>query len=407
MANKFFDQVGGVIKVSVNGQNPEKILNLAMSRGVYIWDIKRVQEGVQLKIRNSGLEALQTLTDEYGYEIFVLEQQGMPLYKKVLKRRMGFLGGLVFFIMTLYVMSSFVWFVEVSGNAKMDKAQILTTAARYGVYQGAAKWNFSRNEVEEAMLRDLSELSYVQVDIQGVKAHINVVEKILPDQAMTGPCHIVACRDGVVEEVLVLEGQANVEKGQVVARGDILISGIVFPPVPYVLQGTEEMEESEPYSVRARGKVKAKTWYEGYGECKLQTETKVLTGKEAKIITVETPWKTIDFKGIRIKTFNDYVEESKMNHLQTPLGSFVFRSTIKKEQNTETQVYSPQEAIEVARRKALGQLHKELKGSVKINESSVDILSAPSDAIIRLKIRVEVIEDISQAQPLNAARIGK
>ena len=100
-------------------------------------------------------------------------------------------------------MSSFIWFVEVTGNNNVKTNQIIITAAKYGVYQGAAKWNFSRSEVEEGILRDLSSLSYVKVDIRGVKARIEVVEKVLPSDEITGPCHIVASKDGIIEDILI------------------------------------------------------------------------------------------------------------------------------------------------------------------------------------------------------------
>ena len=124
--------------------------------------------------------------------IELLKSQGLPFYKTIMKRRMGLLAGAVLFILTLYIMSSFVWFVQVSGNNKVDRNRILMTAAHYGIHVGAGKWTFSRTAVEEAMLRDISELAYVQCDIRGVKVNIKVVEKILPDLNITGPCHIVA-----------------------------------------------------------------------------------------------------------------------------------------------------------------------------------------------------------------------
>ena len=50
------------------------------------------------------------------------------------------------------------------------------------VYIGAAKWNFSRNDAEEAILREIKDLSYIKIDIRGVKAHIEVVEKVIPGE---------------------------------------------------------------------------------------------------------------------------------------------------------------------------------------------------------------------------------
>jgi hypothetical protein len=52
-----------------------------------------------------------------------------------------------------------------------------------------------------------------------------------------------------------------------VASGDILISGVVFPEVsPYIVVDPEQENSSAtmPYTVRARGQVEARVWYEGY-----------------------------------------------------------------------------------------------------------------------------------------------
>ena len=156
------------------------------------------------------------------------------------------------------------------------------TAARYG-YTRAPRWTFSRSEVEGAMLRELSELAYVKIDIKGVKATVEVVEKIFPREEISGPCHIVAAKEGVVEEVLVLAGEAQVEKGKAVSKGDILISGVVYPQKNPFMEGVEEELEEKPSLVRARGRVKARVWYQGYGECRLVRKN-ALSGKESSEI---------------------------------------------------------------------------------------------------------------------------
>ena len=61
-----------------------------------------------------------------------------------------------------------------------------------------------------------------------------------------------------MEDVLVLEGQANVAAGDVVAAGDILISGnSISEPSPYMVSDPEKGPQvSMPYTVRARGQGK-------------------------------------------------------------------------------------------------------------------------------------------------------
>ena len=403
MANKLFDQVGGTIKVALKGKNQEKIINMASSRGIYIWDIKKSGDDLNFKVRTSGLKALQSLSEENGYNLEVTEKQGLPFYRNLFRRRLGFFTGALIFILALYIMSSFVWFIEVYGNKEVETSKIMLTAAKYGVYQGAAKWNFSRIEVEEAMLRDLSELSYVKLDIRGVKARIQVVEKILPKTDISGPCHIVATRDAVVEEVLALEGQVSVKPGDVVKKGDILISGVVFPEIsPYIVSSEEEEdEEPQPYTVRARGRVKARVWYEGYGECRLHEEKLVLSGRKLSKIYIETPWKTLFVRGQRDKTYNLYEQEVKKRIVKTPPGEFGFFKVELKEKIKKTRDFSEKEAVAIARDYAMNRLIKKMGKNPKIGETQVDILSRPSDPILRVRITVETIEDIAVAQPIN------
>jgi len=405
MTNKFSDQVGGFVSLRLRGDNLEKIINMALARGIYIWDIKRRDDCIYLKVRNSGYEALKTIADEHSFKIELLKSEGLPFYKTIMKRRIGLLAGAVLFILTLYIMSSFIWFIQVSGNNKVDRNRILMRAAHYGIHVGAGKWNFSRTAVEEAMLRDISELAYIQCDIRGVKVNIKVVEKILPDLDITGPCHIVAKRDGVIEEVLVLDGQAHVKAGNVVAEGDILISGIVIPPVQPEIDGLPAPPPStETHQVRARGQVKARTWYEGYGECSRKLEEKDFTGKELTQLYLESPWKKILLKGKGENPFSIFEQSEKGWH--SPVGNWGVYRIIIKEQSVKATEYSETEAVEIAREKALQKLNQEMESSLKITDSHVDILSSPSDSIIRIKVSAETIEDIGLAQPINGGEIS-
>ncbi len=401
MSNKFFDQISGIIKVNLKGKKQERVINMALARGIYIWGIKKVNDNIQFKVRNSGWEALKSIADESGHEIEIVSERGLPFFKTVVKRRIGFLTGGLIFILALYLMSSFVWFIEVSGNKNITNNQILVTAAKYGVYQGAAKWSFSRNQVEEAMLRDISNLSYVKVDIRGVKANIEVVEKVLPKKEITGPCHIVAEKDGIVEELLILAGQANVKEGAVVAKGDILISGIVFPEENPYLVKPEGQEEEEPYLVRARGDVKARVWYEGYGECNLRSEKIFLSGQKQTRIFLETPWKIFKIKGNYPHDFSLAEEKVTKKELSTPLGSFGVVKEIKQEKVKQVNEYTEKEATEIAQAKAINSLKNKLPPGQKVINESYEVLSAPSDPILRVKVAVETIENIAVPEPLN------
>ncbi|MGI6413007.1 MAG: sporulation protein YqfD [Syntrophomonadaceae bacterium] len=401
MANKFFDQVGGVVSVRLHGKNPEKVINMALSRGVFLWNIKRKGDWLELKVRSSGFEALNTIVEETGHSLEVINKKGLPFLKTTFKRRIGFVSGALVFILALYFMSSFVWHIEVTGYERVDKNRILLTAAKYGVYKGAAKWSFSRTEVEEAMLRDIDELTYVRLNVKGVKVTIEVVEKIFPREEITGPCHIIASKDGVVEEILVLEGQVKIREGQAVSKGDILISGLVIPEINPFMQNVSDVP-LEPYTVRARGVVKARVWYEAYAECPLRLEKTILTGNEQVKTYIDTPWKSIALKGRGdTENYPIYEEETDKNSLITPWGEFSLRKVTIKEKKQKVLKYSQGEAIENAKNKALADLVQKTGHKPKTEDIKVDILSVPSDSLSRVKLSVEIVEDIAVAEPIN------
>ncbi len=405
MGNKFFDHFGGIVTIKLLGQRPEKIINMALARGIFLWDLKKDQDFMSFRIRSSGYEALKSLADEHSYGMEVIDRKGLPFMKSALKRRVGFLGGAAGFIIALYILSSFVWFISVSGNESIDDQKILRAAAQYGVYKGAAKWNFSRVEAEQAILRDIKELTYIKIDIRGVKADIQVVEKILPGDEITGPCHLLASNDGVVKEILVLEGQARVKEGDAVVKGDVLISGIVFPQSnPYMVN--EANQELNPYLVRARGTVKARVWYEGYGECRLHQENILFTGRDKRLVHIKTPWNEFKIFGDDKKGFELFETSETKKTINTPLGEFSVINLMEKEQMVEIQEYTEEEATKIAKEKALETLREKIDKYQKISDSKIEVLSSPSESVLRIKVAVETIEDIALAEPINKAENG-
>ena len=226
-----------------------------------------------------------------------------------------------------------------------------------------------------------------------------MVEKIVvPQQEITGPSDMVAARSGVVEEILVVDGQAKVESGQAVAKGDVLISGTVTPVLnPYA---PPPIEPLTPYQVQARGVVKARVWYQGYGECPLRSQNMVLSGREAHQVGLLTPWKEFVLWGQNRPQYEHEQIKATSYILGTPLGPLGFNYHLFSEEQPEEVTHSELEATQIARQKALQSLEEQIGESAVVTDSKFEVLSSPSDTIIRIKVSVEIIEDIAIVQPI-------
>ena len=108
--------------------------------------------------------------------------------------------------------------------------------------------------VSEEMLRRCPDLSWVGFQKEGVTIKIRVVPRDTAEELTTVPGHIVADKDGVVEEILVLQGKQCIETGKAVKAGDIIISG-------YVTYEDESGNETSPANlVHAKGIVRGTSW---------------------------------------------------------------------------------------------------------------------------------------------------
>ncbi|MGE5545165.1 MAG: sporulation protein YqfD, partial [Bacillota bacterium] len=200
---------------------------------------------------------------------------------------------------------------------------------------------------------------------------------------------------GIVEEVMVLDGTAAVQKGDTVGVGNILISGTIIPTGEY-----PDGQVPSPRLVKARGVVKARVWYEGYGEHPLVEEKTVLTRNKSEGFRLETPWGKWDIKRPE-KNFSSFETRRSGRGFITPWGKIVWSKETILETRTHIEEYDHEVALEMARQEALANLRNEIKEAEQILGTKTKIISSASDNMIRIKAEAEVIEDICRPQPLN------
>lgn len=410
MSRHIADQMGGLISVEIEGQKPEKMLNLMMSRGIFVQDVRMKEQGMTLKIRTSALEAARAMAQENGWTFQILHRTGAPVVKKRLKRRMGLWIGLLVIVALLYTGTSFLWFIEVEGNQAVSAEEILRAARSCGFYVGVFQPRVNRLEVEQGILRNMPQLAYAEIKISGVKAKIRVVERVMALEG-TEPCDIVARCDGVVEEILLQEGQTVVQKGDAVTQGQVLISGKIYPPVreeeseseneeeTQALEEAEEPVKTEPTLVRARGVVKAKVWYEGYGECPIWKEERTASGQEEKSMRLCFPWGEWRLKGPEESPFTEATEQVTEHVIQTPWGDCGWKEHVWQEELVTQTQRTRQEAVEIAKKNAEEALLKQQDWKELPKEVEYRTISQASDVVVRVQVIVEKVEDIAQALP--------
>lgn len=269
--------IHGYLLLKIQGEGIEKFINQTTRAGIVLWDLKRRAPNLLLlKIRQKDFPLIRRFFRKTGCRGRILRRSGWPfLLRKVVTRR-GFILGMVIFLLSLHLLSSFIWFIGVEGAEKISRHEVIDKLYRLGLYPGTPRERIK--EKRDWIIRELKiefpAAVWISVKIKGVVAQVTVVEKKLPPPREDDkPAALFAVKDGLITEMMVIEGTPLVKEGDTVSRGDILILG---EKVLRRLDGSVETQE-----VKAIGRVRARVWYEVKVEEPLTIWTPV-TGPEKR-----------------------------------------------------------------------------------------------------------------------------
>ena len=131
-------------------------------------------------------------------------------------------------LLTLFS-SLLVWDIRVDGNENIPSAGIVFELSRCGFEIGDFWFSKNKSKVETTFLLNSPNVSWININKRGTVAYVKIIEKendeTDPYVDTTKYANIIADSDCVIEEITVTSGYAVVKAGDVVKKGDLLISG--------------------------------------------------------------------------------------------------------------------------------------------------------------------------------------
>lgn len=389
---KAWNFLRGYVIIRIEGLTLERFLNLASSKDIYLWDINRIDyTTLEMKVSIRGFRELKEIVKKVGCRVELVEKRGLPfiIYELRQRKMLGF-GFVVFFALIFYL-SSLIWHIEVVGNESVSTDEILTTLEKENIKRGIIKYRVDKDYIEYTLLNKYDIFSYLSVNVEGTKLTIEVKERDLPPEIVDkdSPCNIVARKKGVIEKVIARNGKVAVKKGDVVQKGQVLITGII----------SDEYSDYRMY-VHAEGEVLARTSYSCKVEEPIVKTVKTETGEVYKRYELKIRDKGIQFIQGDIP-FDDYIEnvrEVKVFNVNLDLPIKVFVHEYK-----EVQSEKIKQDVELLKKsnhiKAVENINKQLPANAKIE--SKDVKHYIKDNKVITYVVIEVIEDIGEKQILN------
>ena len=222
-------------------------------RPVYKQDEMCIRDRVSLA---GYLKARQAVAMFEGrIQLKVLRAGGILKLADFCRRRKFLVIGAAVLAVVLFVLSLFVWKIEINGTETLNEFMIYQAITEQGVHEGMQKSEIDLHALNRSLLDKFPKIVYANLYFNGVNLVVDIVEGIdVPKMVVEDrAADVVAKADALIEKVTPIKGEAIVEPGDVVKKGDVLISG------QYVAKETV-------FSTAADGEVIGRVWYTGEAE---------------------------------------------------------------------------------------------------------------------------------------------
>lgn len=184
---------------------------------------------------------------------------------------MGFLGGSAL----LFLFSFFIWNIEINGNRSASAEVIYRYLKEEKATYGTLKNTIDCKKLQSDLRKKFPDFLWVSAKIKGTSLLIDVKENDIGDltQKELPESDLIAGSGGVIESIVTRKGVPQVQVGDRVKKGDLLVSS----EIPIF---NDEKEVTGYQYCGADADIFIRTVYEYQDEFPLIYEEKVYTGKE-------------------------------------------------------------------------------------------------------------------------------
>ena len=264
------------LQLRIEGFKADKLLNMAFRKGIFMRRICVLSETeITVWIAAGDLKKLKKLAKSL-YKITVLQEKGPECGLKKIRRQPFVLLGIALAAAVIFARSLLISTVIVDGYKAIPEESLRKCLSESGIYEGAWRPDIEWEKARKTLYDTFPEITWVKLVYDGTAVYLDIAEtddlrdtsrtdadgdaEDTDDAEDTGKkityTDLVAEKSGYVERVQPLWGEARVEAGDYVKKGQVLIGGCI-PIEPT----TFEEGDAKEYYVKAQGEVWARVPY--------------------------------------------------------------------------------------------------------------------------------------------------
>ncbi|MBQ8588087.1 MAG: sporulation protein YqfD [Clostridia bacterium] len=324
------------VTVKVSQKNFESFVNECKKENIILRDIHSDGDGYVCNMTFGSFRRIRSAVSRSKVRVKIIGKTGTGYFIRLHRRRYGFFAGALLACLMLVYLTSCIWVIDVVGNDTTSEKEILEVMEDCGIGIGKPRFGKKISRIKNMALIELDTLSWLWVTLDGTRAVVEVREKGDSEDILdtAEPHNLVASYDGEIVDMQVRIGKKMVERGSIVSKGDLLVSGAV-----------ETVYKPNRY-VHARGSVIARTWRSAEGEYTHIDAAKYKTGNVKKRYSIKIFGKELRLFFNKKIPYKDYIlqtDEKPMKIFENIYLPFCFTTEtfceiIEKENTLEDEV---------------------------------------------------------------------
>lgn len=269
--------IRGYLRIQIIGYSPERFLNLCSHHQIYLWGLIPARNSYEMFISVKSFRKLKPIIKKTKTKVVILNRYGLPFFLHKYRKRKVFFAGAAGCMISLYIMSMFVWNIHIEGNYSRTDEMILEYLETKNVRHGMPKSQVDCAQIVKDIRKNFDDIIWVSVSIEGTRLLIHIKENsdTIKEEVNkeTSVSDLVATEDGEIVRIITRTGVPLVSVGDQVKKGDILVSGRVE-----IKNDAGEIMEYRYQSADADIDVKVKESYQDSQP--VYYEKKIYTGKK-------------------------------------------------------------------------------------------------------------------------------
>lgn len=219
----------GQSRIRLEGTGAVRCMNLLLGQDLELRSAWRKDSALELWVSTKEMKRVRRCAEKCGCRVEVLREKGFPAWRRRYGNRYGFMLGLLLAVAAMFFLNCYIWKMDIRGNERISDTEVIQRLAAYGLKEGSWKNGMDLEKARNELLLQYPEWSWLSLSIEGSTLEVRLEEATqAPEIERPGdPRDIVADRDGVIYSIVARRGTPKVRAGDVVRKGDVLISGTI------------------------------------------------------------------------------------------------------------------------------------------------------------------------------------